>query len=89
MNDASKIEYDICGIMKWQRVVPALFWPAANAMIVADRHLPCGTRQHMVQGKVPYGAVIDGAQVIGEDDSTSVEFSRELSHLSLQKEGIK
>ena len=82
MKESSNIEYDVCGIMLWQRVVPALFWPAANAMIVADRHLPCGTRQHMVQGKVPYGTVIANAQVIGEEDAKGVEFSRSLSHLS-------
>lgn len=68
--------------MKWQRVIPPIPWPAANAVVVADRHLPDGTRQHMVPGSVPAGLVVANAQVIGQGDVPQAEFAAELSHLS-------
>lgn len=68
--------------MKWERVTPPLFWPAAKAFVVADRHLPDGIRQHMVQGSVAPGLVIANAQVVGEDDLPDAEFSELPSHLS-------
>lgn len=70
------------GVMKWQRVNPPLQWDAAKAVIVADRHLPDGTRQHMVRGSVPDGILIANAQVIGQDDAPQAEFSEVFSHLS-------
>lgn len=76
------IEYDKDGVMKWQRVSPPLHWPAANAFIVADRHLLDGTRQHMIQGRAAAGLVVSNAQVIGEDDTPQAEFSTVTSHLS-------
>lgn len=75
-------EFDKDGRMKWERVSPPLFWPAANAHIVADRHLPDGTRQHMVAGSVTVGLVVANAQVIGQEDAISAEFSSVPSHLS-------
>lgn len=77
-----EIEFDKDGVMKWQRVSPPIPWKAAKAVVVADRHLPDGTRQHMVRGSVPVGLVIANAQVIGEDDAPQAEFSEALSHLS-------
>ena len=71
--------------MKWERVVPPLPWPAANALVVADRHLPDGTRQHMIQGSAKQGLIVDNAQVIGEDDQPDAEFSDQVSHLSDQR----
>ncbi len=79
---AMKIEFGKDGAMKWQRVVPAVTWPAANAVIVADRHLPDGTRQHMIRGSAQPGLVIANAQVIGHDDVPQAEYSETLSHLS-------
>lgn len=76
-----EVEFGQDGAMKWQRVTPALFWRKANALIVADRHLPDGTRQHMVQGSVRPGRVVDGAQIIGEADSRDAEYSEVPSHL--------
>lgn len=68
--------------VKWQRVTPPIEWKPAKAVIVADRHLPDGTRQHMVRGSVPQGLVVNNAQVIGEDDLPDAEFSSVPSHLS-------
>ncbi len=76
------VDYGIDGVMKWERVTPPLQWPAAKAVIVADRHLPDGTRQHMVQGSVQPGLVVANAQVIGQDDVPHAEFASVLSHLS-------
>lgn len=77
-----EIEFGTDGAMKWERVTPPIPWPAANAVIVADRHLPDGTRQHMVQGGAQPGRVVANAQVIGEDDSPHAEFATVVSHLS-------
>ena len=63
-----KTEFGVDGVMKWERVNPPCPWPAANTVVVADRHLPDGTRQHMVPGSVPIGLVIANAQVIGQED---------------------
>lgn len=75
-------EYGEDECMKWERVLPPLWWPAAKAMVVSDRHLPDGTRQHMVHGSVKPGLVVANAQVIGQDDVPRAEFSAVLSHLS-------
>lgn len=75
-------EFGADGAMKWQRVVPPIHWPAANAVVVADRHLPDGTRQHMVPGSVLAGLVVANAQVIGQEDVPNAEFSETPSHLS-------
>lgn len=75
-------EFGSDGVMKWERVSPPIPWPAANAVVVADRHLPDGTRQHMVPGSVAPGLVIANAQVIGQDDVPEAEFAAHLSHLS-------
>lgn len=68
--------------MPWERVVPPLWWPKAGMYVVADRHLPDGTRQHMVQGSVAPGLVIANAEVVGEADVVDARFSDKLSHLS-------
>lgn len=78
----SKAEYGPDGLMKWERVDPPLWWPAAGRYIVADRHLPDGRRQHMVQGAVSPGLVVASADVIGEEGLTGVEFASRRSHLS-------
>lgn len=76
------IEFGKDGVMKWRRVNPPIKWTAADTVIVADRHLPDGTRQHMVRGSVVPGRVVNNAQVIGEDDVPDAEFSPHQSHLS-------
>lgn len=76
------IEFGKDGVMKWERVIPPILWPAANAVVVADRHLGDGTRQHMVPGRVPPGLVIANAHVIGQEDVPEAEFAAQLSHLS-------
>lgn len=79
---AYKAEFGKDGAMKWERVVPPIQWDVAKALIVADRHLPDGTRQHMIQGSVQPGLVVANAHVIGQDDVPQAEFSEVLSHLS-------
>lgn len=69
------IEYYSDGVMKWQRSQEPIYWPKAGLWVVADRHLPCGTREHMVQGSVSKGLVIGNANVIGEDDAGPVDYS--------------
>lgn len=70
------------GVMAWERVVPPVFWKEFGGYVVADRHLPDGTRQHMVQGHVEPGLVVANAQVVGEEDCVGAVFSDKLSHLS-------
>lgn len=72
-------------VMDWERVDPAIWWPAAQAWVVADRHLPDGTRQHMVRGHAPVGLVVANAQVIGEEDTENARFSVVPSHLSTKR----
>jgi len=69
-------------VMCWERVNPPVWWEDARRYVIADRHLPDGTRQHMVEGSVPAGTVIANAQVIGADDVINAEFSPKPSHLS-------
>jgi hypothetical protein len=71
-------EFDADGVMKWERVVPPYFWANANKLVVADRHLPDGTRQHMVPGHVAAGAVVDNAQIIGQLDALDAQYSRRI-----------
>jgi hypothetical protein len=73
---------DLDEVMAWERVRPPIWWPAAGRHVVADRHLPDGMRQHMVDGSVPAGTVIANAQVIGADDAPDAMFSARPSHLS-------
>lgn len=68
--------------MPWERVEPPLWWPKAGMYVVADRHLPDGTRQHMVPGSVAPGLVIANAEIVGEADVPSAQFSDRLSDLS-------
>jgi hypothetical protein len=74
--------HDETGTMDWYRVQPPIWWPAAGRYVVADRHLPDGTRQHMVVGNTQAGTVIANAQVIGADDAPEAKFSSTPSHLS-------
>ncbi len=76
------VEFGCDGLMRWERVAPPLWWRAAGRHIVADRHLPDGVRQHMVDGSIPAGTVIGNAQVLGAADVTQAEFSATPSHLS-------
>lgn len=69
--------------MQWERVAPPLWWPAAQMYVMADRHLPDGTRQHMVPGHVKPGLVIANAEVIGASDVPDADFSDSLSSLSV------
>lgn len=75
-------EFGKDGEMKWERVDPPVFWPKANAEIIADRHLPDGTRQHMIRGKTPAVRIVDNAEVVGQDDAPDAEYSSAPSHLS-------
>lgn len=83
MSKEKVMPLDGTNVMDWQRVEPAIWWPAASAWVVADRHLPNGTRQHMIRGHAPDGLVIANAQVIGEADVNNPRFSDLPSHLSM------
>jgi hypothetical protein len=74
--------FDACEVMAWERVNPPLWWNDAGRYIVADRHLPDGTRQHLVEGHVQAGTVIANAQVFGVLDIPATDFSLTSSHLS-------
>lgn len=71
--------------LPWNRVSPPLWWQAAGKHLVGDRHLPDGTRQHLVEGTMPAGMVIAGAQVFGAQDWPQARFSDTPSHLSESK----
>lgn len=71
--------------MPWTRVEPPLYWPQIGDFVIADRHLPDGTRQHMVRGHVEHGRVVNNAQILGAADCQDAEFSIETSHLSETK----
>lgn len=75
------VEFDADGGMLWQRVVPPIWWAAAGRFVVADRHLPDGTRQHMVAGSAEQGTVVANAQIVGQDDVHNAKFSATPSHL--------
>jgi hypothetical protein len=78
----NEVESGTDDVMKWERVAPPVHWPAAGAWVLADRHLPDGTRQHMVRGHVEAGCVVANAEVIGEDDVPDAKFSPTPSDLS-------
>lgn len=61
-----QVTFEAHEVMQWQPVDPPHWWPAAGAYVVADRHLPDGTRQHQVRAQVPEGLVIANAQVFSE-----------------------
>lgn len=60
--------FDASDVMPWERWEPPVFWPDYGVFVVADRHLPDGTRQHVVRGSVPAGTIVANAQVFGADD---------------------
>lgn len=62
-------EFTEAEIRPWDRVDPPIWWPKANAYVIGDRHLPDGTRQHIIQGHAVAGLVIANAQVFGDKDS--------------------
>lgn len=69
--------------MPWERIDPPILWPQFGNYIVADRHLPDGTRQHMIHGHVEPGRVFNNAQIIGEADCPDARYSSQKSHLSV------
>lgn len=74
--------FDESDVMPWERVNPPLWWQEAGLNVIADRHLPDGTRQHMVEGHMQAGTVIGNAQVFGVSDIPDAKFSDAPSHLS-------
>lgn len=85
---AQEIEYGTDGCLKWERVIPPFWWDKGELLVVADRHLEDGTRQHMVLGNVAPGTVLHGAQIVGESDCVDAEYSTGLSHLGKSMEEI-
>lgn len=78
---AQLLEPDPAQESTWFRVVPALWWPQAQAYVVADSHMPDGTRRHLVRGTCVPGHIVAGAQVLGEEDQAPPVTCTELSHL--------
>lgn len=74
--------FEQCEVRPWERVTPPLWWPAAERYVIADRTLPDGRRQHLVEGSVAPGTVIANADVIGYADCPDAPFSETPSHLS-------
>lgn len=68
--------------MQWERVAPPYYWAEIDDYVIADRHLPDGTRQHMVRGTVEPGRVVRNAQIIGHAESGISLRSAPLSSLS-------
>lgn len=68
--------------MAWERVEPPYWWEKIQQHVIADRHLPDGTRQHMIRGRVAPGTVVNNAQIIGEADVPDARFSDKVSPLS-------
>ena len=50
--------------LEWMPMKPYLW---RGWWIVADWHLPDGTRQRLVRGQVPDGLIINNAHIIGEN----------------------
>jgi hypothetical protein len=87
MHADSNMQFVESEVMPWERISPPFWWARAGKYVVADRHLPDGTRQHMVQGHMPVGSVIDNAQVIGALDVKGARFASTLSDLSSDTSG--
>lgn len=52
----------------WERVEPPYQWKKYGLVVIGDRHLPNGRRQHIVIGSVAPGTTLDNADIFGEDD---------------------
>ena len=51
---------------KWELFEPPFQWTKYGLVVIGDRHLPDGRRQHIVEGVVPQGLVLDNADIFGE-----------------------
>lgn len=56
--------FDESDVMPWKPMAEPYFWHDLGVTVIADRHLPDGTRQHMVQEQVAPGLVHANAQVL-------------------------
>lgn len=56
--------YELEDVREWSRFDSPTLW--RGWWVVGDRHLPDGTRQHLVRGEVPDELVINNAHIIGE-----------------------
>ena len=54
-------------VADWEIWDPPRYWPQAGRMVLADRHLPNGRRQHIVEGVVQDGLEVANADVFGEE----------------------
>jgi hypothetical protein len=54
-------------VMDWIIFDPPYFWKKIGRNVLADRYLPDGTRQHVVEGYIPPNTIINNAQIFGED----------------------
>lgn len=43
-------------------------WAKHGLIVLGDRYLPCGKRQHVVRGTVAPGLELDNADIFGEDE---------------------
>lgn len=55
-------------VRPFEAIEPPYWWRRARRYAVASRHLPDGTREITVLGRVRQGAVIDNARVFGAVD---------------------
>jgi hypothetical protein len=54
-------------VREWNRIDPPIYVKELEDYVIADRHLPNGIRQHVVQGKPKLGAFWANAQIFGAD----------------------
>lgn len=55
-------------VAPWTQLSPPYYWSVVDDYVLADRHLPDGTRQHLVQGHAAPGLIVCNAQVFGAAD---------------------
>ena len=64
----AEIPYELEDVHPWDREweTESVNWK--GFIVIGDRYLPDGRRQHLVRGTVPDGTVVNNADIIGEDD---------------------
>ena len=66
----------------WDYVEPPFDWSKHKLVVIGDRYVPTEDgqdvrRQHVVQGSVEPGLVLDNADIFGEDEPQWVEQMKE------------
>lgn len=59
--------YDTLDQNPWKVFLSPVPWAGTKWSVLADRHLPDGTRQHIVDGEVEPGQMFANAMLFGQD----------------------